>query len=256
MLHICAAKGYNDIIEKLLEAGFEVDPVDVDGWTPLHAASHWEQEKSIKILIDHKANLLAKNRWGQTPVDVMAHDSHLYNSMSTKTVAVRNELKSRDGGKSPLPDYILNHQKNTIKSCLKGGGMITLKSEIEEPKNEDEGITTPTQEVAAEVPVQEEKTEKIDETRDRVVSVEEPSNSKPSIKSPKDLEQPKESATSSLNKKNKSSKLANVFTMMIEKATPDKKQERRVSFHTFFGSAREQKLRIFKNSIGKYKNRP
>ena len=34
----------------LLEAGFYIDRKDADGWTPLHAAAHWEQFECCKIL--------------------------------------------------------------------------------------------------------------------------------------------------------------------------------------------------------------
>ena len=34
----------------LLEAGFYIDRKDADGWTPLHAAAHWEQFDCCKIL--------------------------------------------------------------------------------------------------------------------------------------------------------------------------------------------------------------
>ena len=42
--------GYTDVLRILLEAGFYIDRKDADGWTPLHAAAHWEQFECCKIL--------------------------------------------------------------------------------------------------------------------------------------------------------------------------------------------------------------
>jgi ankyrin repeat protein len=38
-----------------------VNAVDKDGWTPLHAAAHWEQEEACKILSENGANFELKN---------------------------------------------------------------------------------------------------------------------------------------------------------------------------------------------------
>ena len=40
----------------MLQSGANVNAVDKDGWTPLHAAAHWEQEEACKILAEHGAN--------------------------------------------------------------------------------------------------------------------------------------------------------------------------------------------------------
>ena len=42
--------GYTIVLRVLLEAGFYIDRKDADGWTPLHAAAHWEQFDCCKIL--------------------------------------------------------------------------------------------------------------------------------------------------------------------------------------------------------------
>jgi protein phosphatase 1 regulatory subunit 12A len=34
--------------------------VDKDGWTPLHAAAHWEQEEACKMLSQNGASFEAK----------------------------------------------------------------------------------------------------------------------------------------------------------------------------------------------------
>ena len=45
----------------LLQAGAPIEARDQDGWTPLHAAAHWEQEEACKILVENFCNMDAKN---------------------------------------------------------------------------------------------------------------------------------------------------------------------------------------------------
>jgi len=44
--------------------------VDKDGWTPLHAAAHWEQEEACRILAEAGADFDAKTYSDQTVFDV------------------------------------------------------------------------------------------------------------------------------------------------------------------------------------------
>ena len=40
----------------------DVNALDNDNWTPLHAASHWGHEKAAKILADHGADFDKKSK--------------------------------------------------------------------------------------------------------------------------------------------------------------------------------------------------
>ncbi len=80
-LHVACAKGYLDVIEYvqftiskeesfslslfffsiLLRAGANINSVDNDGWTPLHAAAHWDKHDVMKYLLEKNADLDAKN---------------------------------------------------------------------------------------------------------------------------------------------------------------------------------------------------
>ena len=60
VLHVCAAKGYNDILDRLLGAfdgTIEIDNLrDYDGFTPLHAAAFWKQPETFETLLKFGSN--------------------------------------------------------------------------------------------------------------------------------------------------------------------------------------------------------
>ena len=45
----------------LLQCELDVDSMDVDGWTALHAAAHWGQEEVCSLLADHMCDMAAVN---------------------------------------------------------------------------------------------------------------------------------------------------------------------------------------------------
>ncbi|XP_069753251.1 protein phosphatase 1 regulatory subunit 12A-like isoform X2 [Narcine bancroftii] len=69
-LHVAAAKGYLEVMKLLIQAGFDVNSRDNDGWTPLHAASHWGKEEVCRLLVENLCNMDAVNKVGQTAFDV------------------------------------------------------------------------------------------------------------------------------------------------------------------------------------------
>ncbi|VDO44895.1 unnamed protein product [Haemonchus placei] len=60
-LHVAAAKGYTQLLELLIKAGGNIRAPDKDGWTPLHAAAHWAEKDSCKILLEHGASITDTN---------------------------------------------------------------------------------------------------------------------------------------------------------------------------------------------------
>lgn len=60
ILHVCAAKGYNEVLVKLLtafESRIELDSFrDCDGYTALHAAAFWKQPETFETLLKFGAN--------------------------------------------------------------------------------------------------------------------------------------------------------------------------------------------------------
>ncbi|XP_042149428.1 protein phosphatase 1 regulatory subunit 12B [Ixodes scapularis] len=69
-LHVAAAKGYLKVMTLLIQAGVDLNAQDWDGWTPLHAASHWGQKGACRLLCDSLANMALPNHVGQTCFDL------------------------------------------------------------------------------------------------------------------------------------------------------------------------------------------
>ncbi|KAG0410134.1 hypothetical protein HPB47_012744 [Ixodes persulcatus] len=69
-LHVAAAKGYLKVMTLLIQAGVDLNAQDWDGWTPLHAASHWGQKEACRLLCDSLANMALPNHVGQTCFDL------------------------------------------------------------------------------------------------------------------------------------------------------------------------------------------
>ncbi|XP_056397967.1 protein phosphatase 1 regulatory subunit 12C isoform X7 [Hyla sarda] len=69
-LHVAAAKGYVEVMRLLLQANFDPNVRDKDGWTPLHAAAHWGVEDACRLLVENFCDMNALNNVGQRPCDV------------------------------------------------------------------------------------------------------------------------------------------------------------------------------------------
>ncbi|KAM6222955.1 protein phosphatase 1 regulatory subunit 12C [Rhynchocyon petersi] len=69
-LHVAAAKGYIEVMRLLLQAGYDTELRDGDGWTPLHAAAHWGVEDACRLLAEHGGGMDSLTHAGQRPCDL------------------------------------------------------------------------------------------------------------------------------------------------------------------------------------------
>ena len=75
-----AKNGNNEEVRELIEAGGQVNTVDIFGRTPLHYAAGDGHTETVKALIEAEAQVNAVNRFGRTILHLAAENGH------TKTV--------------------------------------------------------------------------------------------------------------------------------------------------------------------------
>ncbi|XP_053317992.1 protein phosphatase 1 regulatory subunit 12A [Spea bombifrons] len=144
-LHVAAAKGYAEVLKLLIQAGYDVNIKDFDGWTPLHAAAHWGKEEACRILVENFCDIDAINKVGQTAFDVADEDILGYLEELQKK---QNLLLNDKQDKSPLIESSTTENNQSLKTLKNKETLIiepektvsTIESlEQEKADNEDEG---------------------------------------------------------------------------------------------------------------------
>ncbi|KAG8137917.1 putative Protein phosphatase 1 regulatory subunit 12A-like protein [Naja naja] len=116
-LHVAAAKGYTEVLKLLIQAGYDVNIKDYDGWTPLHAAAHWGKEEACRILVENLCDMETVNKVGQTAFDVADEDILGYlEELQKKQNMLHSEKKEK---KSPLIETTANMDNNQSQKSFK-----------------------------------------------------------------------------------------------------------------------------------------
>ncbi|XP_064198097.1 protein phosphatase 1 regulatory subunit 12A [Anguilla rostrata] len=124
-----------EVLKLLIQAGYDVNIKDYDGWTPLHAAAHWGKEESCRILVDNLCDMDAINKVGQTAFDVADEDvlGYLEELQKKQTLLVSEK---RDVKKSPLIETTTTADNNQILKPLKSEETVLLVPEKVAPRIE------------------------------------------------------------------------------------------------------------------------
>ncbi|XP_044137639.1 protein phosphatase 1 regulatory subunit 12C isoform X5 [Bufo gargarizans] len=94
-LHVAAAKGYIEVMRLLLQANFDPNVKDKDGWTPLHAAAHWGVEEACRLLVENFCDMTSLNNVGQRPCDVADEEVvNLLEELQKKQEDLRSEKEA------------------------------------------------------------------------------------------------------------------------------------------------------------------
>ncbi|XP_056103428.1 protein phosphatase 1 regulatory subunit 12A isoform X2 [Rhinichthys klamathensis goyatoka] len=134
-LHVAAAKGYAEVLKLLIQAGYDVNIKDYDGWTPLHAAAHWGKEEACRILVEHLCDMDVINKVGQTAFDVADEDVLGYlEELQKKQNLLLSEKK--DVKKSPLIETTTTGDNNQSVKQLKSKETVLLEPEKTAPRIE------------------------------------------------------------------------------------------------------------------------
>lgn len=143
-LHVAAAKGYTEVLKLLIQAGYDVNIKDYDGWTPLHAAAHWGKEEACRILVDNLCDMEMVNKVGQTAFDVADEDILGYlEELQKKQNLLHSEKREK---KSPLIESTANIDNNQSQKTFKNKETLIIESEktasriesLEQEKVDDE----------------------------------------------------------------------------------------------------------------------
>ncbi|XP_017842662.1 protein phosphatase 1 regulatory subunit 12B isoform X3 [Drosophila busckii] len=110
-LHVAAAKGYKKVLSLLLAGRGNVDRQDNDGWTPLHAASHWGQKETAEMLVESLADMDIRNYAGQSCIDVA--DRKMVKFLEELRANNKRNKRRPSSQISRISDAIENHVEKT-----------------------------------------------------------------------------------------------------------------------------------------------
>ncbi|XP_012605800.2 protein phosphatase 1 regulatory subunit 12A isoform X6 [Microcebus murinus] len=126
-LHVAAAKGYTEVLKLLIQAGYDVNIKDYDGWTPLHAAAHWGKGEACRILVDNLCDMEMVNKVGQTAFDVADEDVLGYlEELQKKQNLLHSEKRDK---KSPLIESTANMDNNQSQKTFKNKDTLIIEPE-------------------------------------------------------------------------------------------------------------------------------
>ncbi|NXP12588.1 MYPT1 phosphatase, partial [Thinocorus orbignyianus] len=126
-LHVAAAKGYTEVLKLLIQARYDVNIKDYDGWTPLHAAAHWGKEEACRILVENLCDMEAVNKVGQTAFDVADEDILGYlEELQKKQNLLHSEKREK---KSPLIESTANLENNQTQKTFKNKETLIMEQE-------------------------------------------------------------------------------------------------------------------------------
>uniref|UniRef100_A0A674P4R9 Protein phosphatase 1 regulatory subunit n=1 Tax=Takifugu rubripes TaxID=31033 RepID=A0A674P4R9_TAKRU len=134
-LHVAAAKGYVEVLKLLIQAGYDVNIKDYDGWTPLHAAAHWGKEEACRVLVENLCDMDLINKMGQTAFDVADEDVLGYLEELQKKQNLLMSSK-KDVKKSPLIETTTTGDNNQSLKLLKSKETLLLEPEKSTPRIE------------------------------------------------------------------------------------------------------------------------
>ncbi|XP_064150313.1 protein phosphatase 1 regulatory subunit 12C isoform X2 [Loxodonta africana] len=160
-LHVAAAKGYIEVMRLLLQAGYDTELRDGDGWTPLHAAAHWGVEDACRLLAEHGGGMDSLTHAGQRPCDLADEEVlSLLEELARKQEDLRNQKEaSQSRGPEPQGPSGNKHRRSSV--CrLSSREKISLQDLSKERRpggaggppirDEDEGGEGPTESSFAE----------------------------------------------------------------------------------------------------------
>ncbi|XP_004699865.1 protein phosphatase 1 regulatory subunit 12B isoform X2 [Echinops telfairi] len=164
-LHVAAAKGYSEVLRLLIQAGYELNVQDYDGWTPLHAAAHWGVKEACSILAEALCDMDIRNKLGQTPFDVadeglvehlellQKQQSVLRSEKETRNKLIEADLNSKlQSGLFKNKEKMLYEEETPKSQKMEEENKESSSSSSEEEEGEDEASESETEKEADKKP--------------------------------------------------------------------------------------------------------
>ncbi|KAG3258381.1 protein phosphatase 1 regulatory subunit 12B isoform X8 [Ictidomys tridecemlineatus] len=164
-LHVAAAKGYSEVLRLLIQAGYELNVQDLDGWTPLHAAAHWGVKEACSILAEALCDMDIRNKLGQTPFDVadeglvehlemlQKKQNVLRSEKETRNKLIESDLNSKlQSGLFKNKEKMLYEEETPKSQEMEEESKESSSSSSEEEEGEDEASESETEKEADKKP--------------------------------------------------------------------------------------------------------
>ena len=124
-LHASISPRYTAALDK---AGEGEDVRDLADCTPLYGAALADAREAVEVLLQHKANVNAKDREGDTPL----HNAAVVNASETAEVLLQHGAKinaKTEDGRTPLYNAAVVNASETAEVLLQHGAKINAKTE-------------------------------------------------------------------------------------------------------------------------------
>lgn len=112
------------LVKAILEADARVNETDRDHITPLMEAVVFDRVQTVRLLLDHDANPLARNDAGQLPI-------HIAHSLKMVELLVRqgNDVNATDDeGSTPLMTVTVKDDAETVRFLISQGAKINVRA--------------------------------------------------------------------------------------------------------------------------------
>ncbi|KAI8976948.1 hypothetical protein BDB01DRAFT_727193 [Pilobolus umbonatus] len=117
MLHLAAMLGFDELMERLIRLGCQVNRTDRNGYTALHYAVSYRHEKVIQVLLNGHADLDIVNRWNQKPFDTDLWETSTESSIED-AIQYLNEEENTSHSADEILDAELVEEKTWMQRTL------------------------------------------------------------------------------------------------------------------------------------------
>uniref|UniRef100_A0A8I6A534 Protein phosphatase 1 regulatory subunit n=1 Tax=Rattus norvegicus TaxID=10116 RepID=A0A8I6A534_RAT len=145
-LHVAAAKGYSEVLRLLIQAGYELNVQDHDGWTPLHAAAHWGVKEACSILAEALCDMDIRNK-------LVSEPEPLKGEKETRNKLIESDLNSKfQSGLFKNKEKMLYEEEIPKSQETEEENKESSSSSSEEEEGEDEVSESETEKEADKKP--------------------------------------------------------------------------------------------------------